>query len=146
MADTVKKDDCIFCRIANHEIPSVMISENSTVIAVMDINPATPGHILILPKSHVENIFSMPPETGASIMEMAVTASRAIQNKLKPVGLNLIQSNGAAAGQIIFHFHMHLVPRYENDPVVLKFGHAGPPAAAAELEKIAAKVRAGIIQ
>lgn len=145
MAATEKQDRCLFCRIANHEIPSVIVAEDETVTAIMDINPATPGHILILPRAHVENIFDMPPETGACIMDMAIRLSGAIRQKLNPAGLNLIQSNGAAAGQIIFHFHLHLVPRYENDRVVLSFGHEGSPVSTAELEKIAGKIRSGIL-
>jgi histidine triad (HIT) family protein len=144
MADIVKKEGCIFCRIANHDIPSIVISENNKVIAVMDINPATPGHILILPKTHIEDIYGMQSDIGSSIMDMAVSVARSIQSQLKPAGLNLIQSNGAAAGQVIFHYHMHLVPRYINDPVVLRFGHTGAPVPGASLEKIAAQIKTGI--
>jgi histidine triad (HIT) family protein len=144
MSDIVKKEGCIFCRIANHEIPSIMISENNKVIAVMDINPATAGHILILPKTHIEDVYGMPSDIGSSIMDMAVMVARAIQNQLTPAGLNIIQSNGAAAGQVIIHYHMHLVPRYINDPVILRFGHTGSPIPAAALEKIADQITKGI--
>jgi histidine triad (HIT) family protein len=146
MAENLKTEGCIFCRIANHELPSLIVSENSQTMAVMDINPATEGHILILPKSHIADIYGMSTETGSAVMDMAVTVARAIQKQLKPAGLNVIQSNGDAAGQIIFHFHMHLVPRYENDSVVLRFGHIGLPTPAIEIEKIAARVKKGITQ
>jgi histidine triad (HIT) family protein len=144
MAENEKKEGCIFCRIANHEIPSIMVSENSQTIAVMDINPATEGHILILPKSHIADIYGLSSAAGSSIMDMAVNVARAIQKQLNPVGLNLIQSNGAAAGQVIFHFHMHLVPRYEKDSVVLRFGHTGLAVPASELGQVADKIKKGI--
>jgi|WetSurMetagenome_2_1015567.scaffolds.fasta_scaffold466113_2 histidine triad (HIT) family protein len=144
MLEIVKKDDCIFCRIADHKIPSIIIAENSQAIAIMDINPATPGHILVLPRSHIEDIYSMPSEIGSSIIEMAVMVARAIKKQMNPAGLNVIQSNGAAAGQVIFHFHMHLVPRYEKDAVRLGFGHKGPSTLSAELENIAAQIRKGM--
>jgi histidine triad (HIT) family protein len=143
MAENLKTD-CIFCRIANHEIPSITVSENSQTIAVMDINPATPGHILILPKSHITDIYGMSSAAGSSIMDMAVNVARAIQRQLKPAGLNVIQSNGAAAGQVIFHFHMHLVPRYEKDSVVLRFGYTGLAVPASELEKVADTIKKGM--
>jgi histidine triad (HIT) family protein len=139
------KDDCIFCRIAHHKIPSVIIAENSLVLAIMDTNPATPGHILILPSSHIQDIYGLPFEIGASIMEMAVTISGAIKKQLKPAGLNIIQSNGTAAGQVIFHYHMHLVPRYEGDSVRLRFGHTGSVTATEELEKIGTQINNGLV-
>lgn len=107
----------------------------------MDLYPATPGHLLILPKPHIENIYDMPVEIGALIMETAIVLAKAIKQQLNPAGLNLIQSNGVAAGQDIFHFHLHLVPRYENDLVSLKFGHGKIPADINELRQIAEKIR-----
>ena len=139
-----KKEGCLFCRIAGHEIPAVIVAENDDVMAMMDINPATTGHILILPRTHVENIYEMPPEIGARIMEMAIKVAGGINKQLNPAGMNLVQSNGAAAGQVIFHFHLHLVPRYENDGVGFHFGHEGPAVSTAELEETANKIKAGI--
>jgi histidine triad (HIT) family protein len=144
MFENIKKEDCIFCRIADHKIPSIVIAENSQALAIMDINPATPGHILVLPRSHVENIYELPSEIGSSLMEMAVIVARAIKKQMNPAGLNMIQSNGVAAGQVIFHFHMHLVPRYEKDTVRLSFGHKGFSTPSAELENIAAQIKMGI--
>ncbi len=142
----MKKEDCIFCRIADHKLPAVVVAENSKTLAIMDIRPATPGHILVLPRSHCKDIYDLPYEIGSSIMDMAIIIARAIQQQLKPLGLNVIQSNGTAAGQVIFHYHMHLVPRYEADPVRLRFGHAGTVTPTAELEKISAQIKMGITQ
>jgi histidine triad (HIT) family protein len=137
--------DCPLCQIVNRRLPAVIISENDNVMAVLDLFPATPGHVLVLPRQHIENICTMPPKIGSQIMTMAITVARGIQQQLKPEGLNLIQANGAVAGQTINHFHLHLVPRYENDNVSLKFGHGSTPTEINQLEQIAAKIRKGLI-
>ena len=137
--------DCPLCQIVNRRLPAVIISENDNVMAVLDLYPATPGHVLVLPRQHIENICTMPPKIGSQIMTMAITVVRGIQQQLKPAGLNLIQANGATAGQTINHFHLHLVPRYENDNVSLKFGHGSTPTKINQLEQIAAKIKQGII-
>jgi len=138
------QNDCPLCQIVNRELPSVIISENENVMAIMDLYPATPGHVLVLPKQHIENIYSMPHEIGLQIIAVAIVVAKAIQQQLGPAGLNLVQANGAVAGQTINHFHLHLVPRYENDGVILKFGHGSTPSEINKLEQIAAKIRQGI--
>lgn len=111
--------ECIFCAIVEGKIPSAKVYENDPVFAFMDIAPANPGHLLIIPKQHYRNIFDMPADVGSKIMEAAVLLANAIKDALKPDGLNLFQSNEPAAFQTVFHFHLHLIPRWEEDPLRL---------------------------
>ncbi len=111
--------DCIFCAIVAGEIPAAKVYEDEHVFAFMDIAPANPGHTLVIPKQHYRNIFDMPPEIGSKIMPAAVLIANAIRTALNPDGLNLFQSNEAAAFQTVFHFHLHLIPRWESDPLRL---------------------------
>jgi histidine triad (HIT) family protein len=130
--------------MAKHELKPVVVHEDDEILAIMDLYPATPGHVLILPKQHIEDIFAMPSETGARIMAVAVSIAKVIMEQLHPSGLNLIQANGAAAGQTISHFHLHMVPRYRDDSVTLRFGHGDTPEAIGELERIASLLRSGL--
>ncbi len=111
--------ECIFCAIVEGKIPAAKVYENEQVFAFMDIAPANPGHLLIIPKQHYRNIFDMPAEVGTKIMEAAVPLATAIRKALNPDGLNLFQSNEAAGFQTVFHFHLHLIPRWEGDPLRL---------------------------
>lgn len=107
--------ECIFCAIADGQIPSAKIYEDEHVFAFMDIAPATPGHLVIIPKQHYRNIFDIPTEVGSKIMEAAVPLATAIREALNPDGLNLIQNNEPAGFQTVFHFHLHLIPRWKAD-------------------------------
>ena len=111
--------ECIFCAIVEGKIPSSKVYEDEYVFAFMDIAPANPGHLLIIPKQHYRNIFDMPAEVGSKIMEAAVPLAAAMRKALNPDGLNLFQSNEAAGFQTVFHFHLHLIPRWEGDPLRL---------------------------
>ncbi|MCG9129624.1 HIT family protein [Candidatus Poribacteria bacterium] len=111
--------ECIFCAIVEGKIPSAKVLEDEHVFAFMDIAPANPGHLLIIPKEHYRNIFDMPAEIGSKIMEAAIPLATAINDALNPDGLNLFQSNEPAAFQSVFHFHLHLIPRWEEDPLRL---------------------------
>lgn len=115
----MNKDDCIFCKIANGEIPSVTVYEDSICRVILDVNPANKGHALIIPKEHFDNIYSMDAETAAKIFTIATEVAKAQKAELNPDGLNILQNNGEAAGQTVFHFHMHLVPRYIKDNVTM---------------------------
>lgn len=136
--------DCLFCKIVRGELHPVKVYEDQDVLSIMDLYPATPGHILILPKQHVENIYTLTDGLGSRIMRIAIKISQAVKSQLSPDGLNLIQSNGPAAGQTIPHFHLHIVPRYKNDAVSLSFGHSSMPAPTDELEQLAGRVRADL--
>ena len=115
----MNKDDCIFCMIANGEIPSATVYEDSICRVILDVNPANKGHALIIPKEHFDNIYSMDAETAAKIFTIATEVAKAQKAELNPDGLNILQNNGEAAGQTVFHFHMHLVPRYIKDNVTM---------------------------
>lgn len=110
----MKKDDCIFCKLANGDIPTNSIYEDDVVKVIFDASPAAPGHILILPKNHFDDVYSMDDETAAHVFKVAVKLSKAYRKALDFDGLNIVQNNGEAAGQTVFHFHMHLIPRYQN--------------------------------
>ena len=113
----MKKQDCIFCRIISGEIPSTTIYENSKFKVIMDIAPANKGHVLILPKEHYDNIYDIDTATAGELFELAVMTARALQSVLDCDGMNILQNNGTVAGQTVFHFHMHIIPRYEGDTV-----------------------------
>ncbi|SFC83301.1 HIT family protein [Butyrivibrio sp. YAB3001] len=108
-------DGCIFCKIANGEIPSNTIFENDEFRVILDNGPATKGHALVLPKKHYADLFEIPEETVANAAIVAKKVAQNIKEKLNCDGLNLVQNNGATAGQTVMHFHLHIIPRYEND-------------------------------
>jgi len=107
--------ECIFCAIVEGKIPSTTVYEDEDVFAFMDISPATPGHLVVIPKQHFRNIFDIPAEVASKIMKAVVPIAAAIREALNPDGLNLIQNNEAAGFQTVFHFHLHLIPRWNAD-------------------------------
>ena len=111
----MKKDDCIFCKLANGDIPTNSLYEDDIVKVIFDAGPASDGHVLILPKNHYDDIYSMDEDTAAHIFKVATRIAKAYKQSLDYEGLNIVQNNGEAAGQTVFHFHMHLIPRYKND-------------------------------
>lgn len=111
----MREENCIFCKIANGEIPSKSIYEDEDFNVILDLGPATRGHALILPKEHAANLFELPDETAQKIMLLAKKLGRQMMQNLKADGLNLVQNNGEAAGQTVHHFHLHLIPRYQDD-------------------------------
>lgn len=111
----MRKADCIFCKIAAGEIPSKTIYEDEQFRVILDASPATKGHALILPKEHYANIYEIPEETVAEAMKLAKKLAAKMTGALGCDGFNLVQNNGEVAGQTVFHFHMHLIPRYEKD-------------------------------
>ena len=116
---SARDPDCLFCRIVAGEIPATVIAEDERTIAFMDINPATRGHALVIPRAHARDVHDIDTEDLKAVAATAQTvAGRAIE-RLGAVGVNLLNSNGAAAWQTVFHFHMHVIPRYEGDPLRL---------------------------
>lgn len=111
----MREENCIFCKIANGEISSKSIYEDEDFNVILDLGPATRGHALILPKEHAANLFELPDETAQKIMVLAKKLGRQMMQNLKADGLNLVQNNGEAAGQTVHHFHLHLIPRYQDD-------------------------------
>ncbi|MBQ8823161.1 MAG: HIT family protein [Lachnospiraceae bacterium] len=109
------KDDCIFCKLANGVIPTNSIYEDEDFNVILDLAPATKGHALILPKAHADNLYQLPDETAAKAFVLAKKLVTSMTEKLSCDGFNVVQNNGSVAGQTVFHFHMHLIPRYEDD-------------------------------
>ena len=107
--------DCIFCMIANGEIPSNTIYEDDDFRVILDNGPATKGHALVLPKQHYANLFEIPEETLAGAAKVAKKVAENMKDKLGCDGLNLVQNNGEVAGQTVMHFHLHIIPRYKDD-------------------------------
>ena len=111
----MKDDNCIFCKLANKEIPTNIIYEDDRFTVILDASPATQGHALILPKNHAANIYELPDEDAAAVFVLAKKLATKMTEILHCEGFNIVQNNGEIAGQTVFHFHMHLIPRYSND-------------------------------
>lgn len=126
----MKKDDCIFCKIANGEIPSRTLYEDEEFRVILDLSPATRGHALIIPKYHASNLYELPEESAGAVMVLAKKLAAAMNERLQCDGLNLVQNNGEAAGQTVPHFHLHMIPRYVDDGQTLGWapGKASPEA------------------
>ena len=110
-------DNCIFCKIANGEIPAATLYEDEDFRVILDLGPASKGHALILPKTHAANIYEISDEMAAKAMILAKKMATKMTDVLKCDGFNIVQNNGEQAGQTVFHFHMHLIPRYKGDRV-----------------------------
>ena len=110
-------ENCIFCKIANGEILAATLYEDENFRVILDLGPASKGHALILPKMHAANIYELSDEMAAKAMVLAKKMATAMTAALKCDGFNIVQNNGECAGQTVFHFHMHLIPRYKGDQV-----------------------------
>ena len=136
MKNRLEKDsNCIFCKIANGEIPSRTIEENDMFKVVLDVGPATKGHALILPKDHYTNLYDLPEDVAAEVYKTAKKIALKMKEKLGCDGVNIVQNNEEAAGQTVFHFHMHVIPRYKDDGQVIGWKPGQPTAE--ELDAIA---------
>lgn len=111
------KEDCIFCKIANGQIPSNSIYEDEDFNVILDVSPASKGHALILPKMHFDNAYHMDEDVAKKVFPLASKLARSMKEALHCDGINILQNNEEAAGQTVFHFHMHLIPRYKDDDV-----------------------------
>jgi histidine triad (HIT) family protein len=107
--------ECAFCEIVSGRAPANVVYEDERTLAFLDIHPANPGHTLVVPKRHVENVYALSDKDGAAVMSATRDVAAAIREALQPDGLNLFQTNGRAAFQSVFHFHMHLIPRWWDD-------------------------------
>lgn len=135
----MKQDDCIFCKIANGEIPSTTIYEDSDFRVFFDVAPASKGHCLIVPKEHYNDIFEMDAETGGKLFSLATVIARGLKKELQCEGMNILQNNGLIAGQTVFHFHLHLIPRYTGDTVNITWQQG--EADMNEMAELAKKIR-----
>lgn len=115
----MKKDDCIFCKLANGEIPTATLYEDNDFRVILDLGPASKGHALILPKEHYDNLYELDDETASKVLVLAKKMITRMTKALGCDGYNLVQNNGEAAGQTVHHFHLHLIPRYKDDQVGL---------------------------
>ena len=113
----MRDQNCIFCKIAAGEIPSATLYEDDDFRVILDIEPASKGHALILPKEHYANLYELDDELAAKVLVLAKKMITKLTDIVGCDGYNVVQNNGKAAGQTVFHFHMHLIPRYENDDV-----------------------------
>lgn len=111
----MREENCVFCKILNGEIPSAKLYEDDDFMIMLDIGPATFGHALMIPKEHYANLFEMPDELLAKSVRLAKRWGKKLVEALGADGLNLVQNNGTAAGQTVFHYHLHLIPRYDGD-------------------------------
>ena len=117
----MKDENCIFCKIAAGEIPSTTLYEDDDFRVILDIEPASKGHALILPKEHYANLYKLDDELAAKALVLAKKMITKLTKILECDGYNVLQNNGTAAGQTVFHFHMHLVPRYKDDTVKMEW-------------------------
>jgi histidine triad (HIT) family protein len=111
--------DCLFCAIVAGDIPATIVDEDAHTVAFMDINPATRGHALVVPRRHVEDLYAIEPDELAHTMRAAQRLALRVRDGLGADGVNLLNSSRPAAWQTVFHFHVHVVPRYEDDPLKL---------------------------
>ena len=130
----MKNDNCIFCKIAAGEIPSKTLYEDEKFRVILDLGPATRGHALVIPKEHYADLYEIPEETAGEAMKVAKKMAAVMTEKLKADGFNIVQNNGEVSGQSVFHFHIHLIPRYENDGQ--KIGWVPGNPSGEELEEI----------
>ncbi|HYX85593.1 MAG TPA: HIT family protein [Gaiellales bacterium] len=134
-------DDCLFCRIVSGKLPSTRVHEDDRVIAIMDIFPATRGHALVLPRAHAQDVRDVADaDLEATARVAKLLSGRAVRN-LGAAGVTVMQSNGAAAWQTVFHYHVHVIPRYPDDPLVLPWKPGGEPADGEALAEVAAAYR-----
>ena len=130
------EENCIFCKIADGEIPSKTLYEDDMFRVILDINPASKGHALILTKKHFKNIYEMDNVTATEVFVLAKRMAKAMTEALGCNGFNIVQNNGEVAGQTVFHFHLHLIPRYTNDGI--QFNMEGKEAKDYNLDDIQA--------
>lgn len=134
--------DCIFCKIVAGQIPSFKLLEDQDTIAFMDINPVNPGHALAVAKGHWPTVDLIPSEVLASVAKSAQRVAKAAMAELKPVGVNLLQANGAGAGQSVPHLHIHIMPRQANDGLVLNWHPK--PGDMAEIKAICERLKTAL--
>jgi histidine triad (HIT) family protein len=134
--------DCVFCRIVARQIPATVVHENEHVLAFMDLGQVNPGHVLVTVKAHAESLYALSDAQAGAVLPAAGRVARAIRAAFNPEGLSVYQANGRAAGQTVFHYHVHLVPRYEGDGMALSWPVKNPPRE--KLEEYATRIRASL--
>ena len=133
--------DCLFCKIVAREIPAQIVYEDGETLAFLDINPVNPGHTLVIPKEHSTDIFDIDEKNWAVVMRTSRTVAHALEKALKTDGVNIGMNNRAGAGQVIFHAHVHVMPRFAGDPHTL---WPGRPYAEGEFSAMGEKLRVAL--
>ncbi|HLR09738.1 MAG TPA: HIT family protein [Bacillota bacterium] len=140
-------DDCIFCKIINGDMPSAKVYEDDDVYAFLDISQVTKGHTLVIPKVHTKDIYEMTPEVASALFARVPKIVNAIKKTYQPIGVNLLNNNEKAAMQSVFHYHIHIIPRYgENDGFSIKWKTHDDDYTADDLQTIAANIKQGLTQ
>ncbi len=129
-------ENCIFCKIIAGEIPSATVYEDEDFKAILDVNPAAKGHVIILPKKHAANIFELPKEDAEKVFPVAAKIATALMKTYNCDGINILQNNGEAAGQTVFHLHVHVIPRFKGDDVNIAWKPGETPDLATVAEEI----------
>lgn len=134
------KADCVFCKLVAGQIPSSKVYEDEAALAFMDLGQVNPGHVLVASKAHAENVYELDDAQAAAVFRAAARVARAVRAAFDPPGLSIYQANGKPAGQTVFHFHLHVLPRHDGDGMQLVWPVKNPPRE--RLEEYCAKIRA----
>jgi histidine triad (HIT) family protein len=134
-------EGCVFCSIVQGSAPAERVYEDASAVAIMDIHPATTGHVLIIPKTHSQDLWDIQPQAAEHLMAATLQVAGMIRRSLHPAGINLVHASGAAAWQTVSHFHLHLVPRNEGDGLVPPWSLDQPRADDASLRAVADTIR-----
>jgi histidine triad (HIT) family protein len=134
--------DCVFCKIVDGQIPASKVYEDEDSVAFMDIGQVNPGHVLVAVKRHAQDLYALDDAQAAAVARAVAAIARAIRSVFAPEGLSVYQANGAAAGQTVLHYHVHLVPRFADDGMTFTWPVQNPPREA--LEEYAARIRAAL--
>ena len=140
----MKDKDCIFCKIANGEIPSTTLYEDEDFRVILDLGPGSKGHALILPKEHFRDLNALDPAVAAKVLPLAAKIGAAQMKALGAAGYNVVQNNGTEAGQTVFHFHVHIIPRYAGAPKIVTWTPGSPSKE--ELAEIGSRIREALEQ
>ncbi len=134
------KADCVFCRIVARQIPASVVFEDAATLAFMDLGQVNPGHVLVACKAHADDIYGLDEAQAAAVFRSAARVACAVRDAFGPPGLSIYQANGKPAGQTVFHFHLHVLPRHEADGMQLVWPVKNPPRE--RLEEYCAQIRA----
>ena len=132
------KDDCIFCKLANGVFPTSTVYEDNDFKAILDISPSAKGHTLVIPKDHMADLLEADEETLGKALKVVQKVAKAVKESMGADGVNILQNNGTAAGQSVFHLHFHIIPRYDNDSLNLTWEQLS--YAEGEADELAAKI------
>lgn len=135
-------DDCVFCRIVRGELPASVVHEDAHTLAIMDLGQVNPGHVLVLVKPHVQDIYGLDDELAGALFRTVARLARAVKQAMRPQGVTVLQANEPAGFQTVMHVHAHVLPRHEGDGVELSWPAKRPPKE--ELDRLAAQVRAAL--